>query len=77
MVFILLLELVLLGFRTLMSKMTKFTIIVAIHLRDGLSLATCEELILLGVEVDSILVELLKHLHGSSHHESNGGVIIT
>ena len=29
-----------------MGKMTKFTTIVAIHLGDGLSLATCEELLL-------------------------------
>ena len=42
-----------------MRKMTKFTTIVAIHLGDGLSLATCEELLFLGVEVDSILVECL------------------
>jgi len=56
--------------------MTKLTTIVAIHLRDGLSLATSEELLLLGVEVDFILVELLKHLGGSSHHKRNGGIII-
>ena len=47
--------------------MTKITTIVAIHLGDGLSLATCEELHLLGVKVDSILIELLQHLGGSSH----------
>ena len=60
-----------------MRKMTKFTTIVAIHLEDGLSLATSEELFLLGLKVDSILVELLQHLGGSSHQEGNGCIIIT
>ena len=59
-----------------MSKMIEFTTIVAIHLGDGLSFATCEEL-LLGVKNDSILVELIQHFGGSSHHERNGGIIIT
>jgi len=56
--------------------MTKITTIVAIHLRDGLTLATCEQL-LLGVKVDSILVELLQHLGGSSHQVGNGCIITT
>ena len=74
---LLLLVLVLLGLWTLVSKMTKITTIVAIHLGDGFSLATCEEFLLLGVKVDSILVELLQHLGGSSHQEGNGYIIIS
>ena len=76
MLFVLLLVLVLLGLGTLVSKMTKFPTLVAIHLRDGLPLATCEELFLLGMKIDSILVELLQHLGGSSHQEGNRCIII-
>ena len=77
MLFVLLLVLVLLRLGTLVSKMTKITTIVAIHLGDGLPLATYKELLLLRVKVDSILVELLQYLGVFSHQEGNGGIIIT
>jgi hypothetical protein len=44
-IFFLALELVLLGLVVLMSKMTEFSIIIAVHFRDGLSFAG-EELLL-------------------------------
>jgi len=42
--------------------MIKFSTIIAIHLRDGLPSIASEEFLLLVIKLDTILVELLKHL---------------
>ena len=55
--------------------MTKFSIIIAIHVRDWLPCIASEELLFLAIKLDTVLVELLKHVGGSSHHESKACII--
>jgi hypothetical protein len=55
------LKLVLLGLGTLMSKMTKLSTIVAIHLRNGLSFAG-KEFLLSWIKFDGFSVELFNIL---------------
>ena len=55
--------------------MTKLSTIIAIHLRDGLPSIASEEFLLFAIKLDAVLIELLKHLGGLSHHESKTWII--
>ena len=55
--------------------MTKFSTIIVIHLGDGLPSIASEEFLLFAIKFDTVLVEFLKRLGGSSHHESKTCII--
>ena len=57
------------------GKKKKFFTIKAINLRDWLPSIASEEPLLLFIKLDTILVELLKHLGGLPHHESKSCII--
>jgi hypothetical protein len=64
------LELVLLRLVALMSKMTEFSTIIAVHLRDGISFAG-EKLLLSRIKLDTFSIEFLQHFGGLSHYQGN------